>query len=171
MCSKSAVIAAHSACLNTGAGQSLQATRRITRASAAAAALAAAGTAPRLSIGQPSDARASLSQPAVSKPEGSEPKRSAEEPSGSFLACHDERESPAANTSGEVQGMLQGAREDDCESAPDDTNTEQQTSDQHAVQQASAEMASQTAPGWRMEGVLPIWSILKRFGRRPHQEQ
>lgn len=66
--------------------------------------------------------------------------------------------------------MLQGPRDDDCESAPDDANTEQQTYDQQAAVQ-QAEMASQTAPGWRMDGVLPIWSILKRFGRRPQHEQ
>ena len=127
--------------------------------------------APQLSIEQVPCARASMSQPAVSKSEGADLRRSAEEPSGSFVARHDERGSPAARTSGEVQDTLQQHSNEDCESAPDGTNTEQQTPDQHAVQQESAEMASQTAPGWRMDGVLPIWSILKRFGRRPPHEQ
>ncbi|KAL0053055.1 hypothetical protein WJX82_000228 [Trebouxia sp. C0006] len=44
-----------------------------------------------------------------------------------------------------------------------------------AARQDAAEMVSQTSPGWRrlearMEGVLPIWSIFKRFGRRPHSD-
>ena len=171
VCSKSAVIAADIGCSNPGAGQSLQATRRITRSSAAAAALAAAEMAPQLSFEQVSGARASTSQPAVSNSEGADPRRSAEEPSGSFVARNEEWGTPAAKASGEVQGTLQGRRDEDCESAPDDPNTEQQTPDQHAVQQESAEMASQTAPSWRMDGVLPIWSILKRFGRRPQHEQ
>ena len=132
--------------------------------------------APQLCTEQASGAMAAVSQPALSQSEGAEPWNSAEEPSGSFVTHHEERGSPAAETSGEVQGMLQSHRDDDCESAPGDANAGQQTPEQHAVRQDSAEMVSQTAPSWkrleaRMEGVLPIWSILKRFGRRPPHEQ
>ncbi|KAL3138206.1 hypothetical protein ABBQ38_005427 [Trebouxia sp. C0009 RCD-2024] len=164
-------------CAQIGAGRSLQATRRITRASAAAAALAASEAPPQLLVEQASGAMAAASQPAASKSEGADPQSSAEEPSGSFIARPVERASPAAETSGEVQGRLQSHRDDDCESAPDDANPGQQTpQDQHPVQQESAEMVSQTAPSWRrlearMEGVLPIWSIFKRFGRRPQHDQ
>lgn len=161
-------------CAQIGAGRSLQATRRITRASAAAAALAASEAAPQLLVEQASGA---MSQPAMSKSEGADPRSSAEEPSGSFVARRVERDSPAAETSGEVQGRLQSHRDEDCESAPDDANLGQQTpQDQHPVQQESIEMVSQTGPSWRrlearMEGVLPIWSIFKRFGRRGQHEQ
>lgn len=161
-------------CSHSGAGRSLQATRRITRASAAAAALAASEAAPQLLVEQASGA---MSQPAMSKSEGADPRSSAEEPSGSFVARRVERDSPAAETSGEVQGRLQSHRDEDCESAPDDANLGQQTpQDQHPVQQESIEMVSQTGPSWRrlearMEGVLPIWSVFKRFGRRGQHEQ
>ena len=172
------IMVADTLCSHAGTGRSLQATRRITRASAAAAALAASEVAaPQLLVEHASGAVAAVSQPATSKSEGADPKSSAEEPSGSFVARPVEGHSPAAETSGEVQGRLQSHRDDDCESVPDGANPGQQTPQhQHPVQQESTEMVSQTAPSWRrlearMEGVLPIWSIFKRFGRRPQHEQ
>ena len=163
--------------LSLDAERCIQLTRRITRASAAAAALAAAD-APSYQTAeeQKSGAAAALAQPAMSNPAEAEPSSNAEEPSGSFVARREELNSPAAETSGEVQGVLHGLWDDACESAPDNANTAQQTPGQQAVRQDSAEMMSQTAPSWRrlearMEGVLPIWSIFKRFGRRPQSEQ
>lgn len=155
----------------------IQLTRRITRASAAAAALAAADASPdQFAEEQTSGATAALSQPTASNPAEAEPSSNAEEPTGSFVARREEMNSPAAETSGEVQGVLRGLWDDACELAPDNANTAQQTPGQQAVRQDSAEMMSQTAPSWRrlearMEGVLPIWSIFKRFGRRPQPEQ
>lgn len=157
------------------AGRFLQATRRITRASAAAAALAAADPTPQQSADQASGATAAVSQPAVSKSQGAEPSIDAEVPLGCFVAHQEETSSPAAETSGEVQGMLHSLSDDDCESAPADANHSQQTPAQQAAQQQEAAMTVQSGPSWRrlearMEGVLPIWSIFKRFGRRHQQE-
>ena len=117
-----------------------------------------------------------MPQPAVSKSEGAEPSSDPEEPSGSFVARHRESNVPAAETSGEVQGMLYGTRDDDCESAPDNANTVQLTPHETALNQGNAESVPQSAPSWRrlearMEGVLPIWSIFKRFGRKSQHER
>lgn len=160
-------------------GTSLQATRPLTRAAAAAAAvLAAADTwAADVQTAQPANQASdpgSAIEPAMSNSEGAQPSSNAgvgAEPS----VAHQGGGPPEEETSGEVQGVHHTHFEDDCESGPEDPDAAQRTPDQQAAGQDAAEMVSQTSPGWRrlearMEGVLPIWSIFKRFGRKPQSD-
>ncbi len=155
------------------AGPSLQATRPLTRAAAAAAAVIAASDS-WAAAAQAASHPTSAAEPALSNSEGAQPSSNAGAGPESFVAYQGE-ELAEVDTSGEVQGAQHSHIEDDCESGPDDAAAAQHTPDQQAAGQDAAEMVSQTSPGWRrlearMEGVLPIWSIFKRFGRRPHSD-
>ena len=158
------------------AGPSLQATRPLTRAAAAAAAVLAASDswAAAAQAAQAASHPSSAAEPAMSNSEGAQPSSNAGAGPESFVAYQGEG-LPEVETSGEVQGAHHSHIEDDCESGPDDAVAAQHTPDQQAAEQDAAEMVSQTSPGWRrlearMEGVLPIWSIFKRFGRRPQND-
>lgn len=157
------------------AGPSLQATRPLTRAAAAAAAVMAASDswAAAAQAAQAASHPSSAAEPAMSNSEGAQPSSNAGAGPESFVAYQGGL--PEVDTSGEVQGAQHSHIEDDCESGPDDAAAAQHTPDQQAAGQDVAEMVSQTSPGWRrlearMEGVLPIWSIFKRFGRRPYSD-
>jgi len=158
------------------AGPSLQATRPLTRAAAAAAAVMAASDswAAAAQAAQAASHPSSAAEPGMSNSEGAQPSSNAGAGPESFVAYQGEGLAEV-DTSGEVQGAQHSHVEDDCESGPDDAAAAHHTLDQQAAGQDAAEMVSQTSPGWRrlearMEGVLPIWSIFKRFGRRPHSD-
>jgi len=153
-------------------------TRPVTRAAAAAAAALAATDiwgpdAGLAEAAQQASEPNSAAEPAMSNSEGTQPSSNAGEEPESFVA-HQGQRSPDGETSGEVQGGHHSHMEDDCESGPGEDDSVQHTPDQQGTREDS-EMVSQTLPSWRrlearMEGVLPIWSIFKRFGRRPQSE-
>jgi len=151
------------------AGPSLQATRPLTRAAAAAAAVMAASDswAEAAQAAQAASHPSSAAEPAMSNSEGAQPSSNAGAGPESFVANQGEG-LPEVETSGEVQGAHHSHIEDDCESGPDDAVAAQHTPDQQAAEQDAAEMWRRLEA--RMEGVLPIWSIFKRFGRRPQND-
>ena len=177
-------------CTNTlfifGAVGAFRVTRHMTRAAAAAAAAAAvqaAALAAPDTLAQDAetahdtqqemvDVAAGPSKAADSNSEGAEPSSNGTGPE-SFVR-HQDQQSPEAETSEEVQGGQQGQAEADCQAGPSAASSGQHTPEQQAASQDATGSMSQ-APSWRrlearMEGVLPIWSILKRFGRRAQTE-
>ena len=114
-----------------------------------------------------------MAQEAMSDSEGAQPSSNGAGPES--VVAHQGQRSLDGDTSGDVQGVQQSHMDEDCESGPDEADGQQHTPEQHDLQEDTEGMVSQTAPGWRrlearMEGVLPIWSIFKRFGRRPQSD-
>lgn len=162
-----------------------QVPRHMTRAAAAAAAAAAvqaASLAAPDTLGQDAetahgsqdrvDVAAGPSKAADSDSEGPEPSSNGTGPE-SFVR-HQDQQSPEAEGSEEVQGGQQNQADADCQPGPSAASSGQHTPEQQAAPQDATGSMSQ-APSWRrlearMEGVLPIWSILKRFGRRAQTE-
>ena len=167
---------------NLAAVGTFQVTRHMTRAAAAAAAaVQAASLAAPDTLGQDAetahgsqqdrvDVAAGPSKAADSDSEGPEPSSNGTGPE-SFVRHQDQQ---SAEGSEEVQGGQQGQADADCQAGPSAASSGQHTPEQQAASQNATGSMSQ-APSWRrlearMEGVLPIWSILKRFGRRAQTE-
>ena len=152
----------------TSAGLFQQPTRRVTRAVAAAAAAADQAHAQ-----QSHDAAQEPLPAAASISERGQPTQTAEP--------GEERDVyMAAESSEEVQGGAPTpaqTRQTACQSShgTDRVALHQHTPDQDVVQQGSGAVGSQAVAGWRslearVEGAPSIWSIFKRFSRRPQAE-
>ena len=159
----------------------MYATRHMTRAAAAAAAAqvmslpAPCTLAPNMGTSQDrqQDAQADAPKEEASDSDEAEPSSNGTGPE-SFVGHH-EQQSIDHEVSAEIEGTQLAEREEDCRSESGDFHHEQNSPEQQTAVQDAAGTMSQTAPGWRrlearMEGVLPIWSIFKRFGRRTQTE-
>lgn len=152
----------------TSAGLLEQPARRVTRALAAAAAAA-----DQTHAQQSQDPAQEAVPAAASISERRQPTQTAEP--------GDDRDAyMAAESSEEVQGRAPTSaqnRQPPCQSShgADEVALHQHTPDQHLLHQGVAAVGSQAVPGWRglearVEGVQSIWSIFKRFSRRPQTE-